>query len=102
MRPRVDGSLSLRASLTVFGAPPRPVIVTVTHPSPGGRLARAARAAGMFWAFAAGCVFLPGLHFVLVPTFLVAGIVAGARHGRDTEIVNHLTLVVEPGAAPAS
>ena len=90
----------------------------------------------MFWAFAAGCVFLPGLHFVLVPTFLVAGIVAGVRHGRDTEIVsrvrgacprcgqeqdfgagnrltptwtldcpachNHLTLVVEPGAAPAS
>ena len=42
----------------------------------------------MFWAVAAGCVFLPGLHFVLVPSFLVIGVVAGFRHLRDEEIVS--------------
>jgi hypothetical protein len=79
--------LPIPASLTIFGASPRPALVTVTRPSPGRRLVRAARAAAGFWAVAVGCVFLPGLHFVLVPTFLVVGIVAGLRRLRDVEIV---------------
>jgi hypothetical protein len=82
--------MDLHASLSVFGAKPSPVLVTVTRPSPGGRLARAARVAGIFWAVAAGCVFLPGLHFVLVPTFLVVGTAAGLRHLRDTEVVSRV------------
>jgi hypothetical protein len=64
--------------------------VTVTRPSPGERFTRSARAAGVFWAVAAGCVFLPGLHFVLVPTFLVVGIAAGLRRARDTEVVSRV------------
>ena len=82
--------MDLHASLSVFGAKPSPVLVTVTRPSPGGRLARAARVAGIFWAVAAGCVFLPGLHFVLVPTFLVVGTAAGLRHLRDIEVVSRV------------
>lgn len=85
-----EGSIDLPASLSVFGAKPSPVLVTVTHPSPGKRLARAARGAGIFWAVAGGCVFLPGLHFVLVPTFLLVGIVAGMRHLRDTEVASRV------------
>jgi hypothetical protein len=81
------GSIDLPASLSVFGALPRPVLVTVTRPSPGQRLARAVKGAGVFWAVAAGCVFLPGLHFVLVPTFLVVGIAAGLRQLRNAEVV---------------
>ena len=82
--------MDLHASLSVFGSKPSPVLVMVTRPSPGGRLARAARAAGIFWAVAAGCAFLPGLHFVLVPTFLVIGTAAGLRHLRDTEVVSRV------------
>lgn len=80
----------LFASLSVFGAAPRPVRVTVTRQSPGHRLGRAAKVAGVFWAVAAGCVFLPGLHFVLVPTFLVVGLAAGFRNLRDVEIVSRV------------
>jgi hypothetical protein len=75
------------ASLTAFGAPPRPVSITVVRPSPGQRALRALKAGGLFWVVAAGCVFLPGLHFVLVPSFLVIGVVAGIKNLRDEEIV---------------
>jgi len=78
------------ASLTAFGASPRRVSVTVVHPSPGRRAARALKAGGVFWAVAAGCVFLPGLHFVLVPGFLLAGVIGGFRHLRDQEVVSRV------------
>jgi len=83
-----DGALE--ASLSVFGAKPSLALVSVTRSSPGERFARAAKGAGIFWAFAAGCVFLPGLHFVLVPTFLLVGAVAGMRHLRDVEVVSRV------------
>jgi hypothetical protein len=76
------------ALLRAFGAPPRRVTVTVVRPSTGQRLARAFKAGGIFWAVAAGCVFLPGLHFVLVPSFLLVGVIVGFRHLRDEEIVS--------------
>ena len=85
-----DGSVSVPALLTVFGAAARPAVVTVTRPSPGGRFKRAAKAAAVFWAFAFGCVFIPGLHFVLVPSFLVIGVAAGLRHARDAEVVSRV------------
>ena len=75
------------ASLTIFGASPSPAVVTVTTASPGQRIARAARSAAVLWAFAVGFVFVPGLHFVLVPTFLILGLVAGLRQLRATEVV---------------
>ena len=80
----------LPASLTAFGAPPRRVLVTVVRPSPGRRAVRALKSGGVFWAVAAGCVFLPGLHFVLVPSFLLVGVVVGFRHLRDQEIVSRV------------
>jgi len=89
-KPPEGDSIDLSASLTVFGAAPRPVVVIVTRQSPGHRLARAVKGAGVFWAVAAGCVFLPGLHFVLVPTFLVVGFAAGFRNLRDAEIVSRV------------
>jgi len=85
-----DGSVRVPASLTVFGAGARPAVVTVTRPSPGGRFKRAAKAAAVFWAFAFGCVFIPGLHFVLVPSFLVIGVATGLRHARDAEVVSRV------------
>jgi hypothetical protein len=85
-----EGGFALSASLSVFGAPPRLALVTLTRQSSGHRLARAAKGAGVFWAVAAGCVFLPGLHFVLVPAFLVTGIAVGLRRLRDEEIVSRV------------
>jgi len=75
------------ASLTIFGASPSPAVVTATTTSPGQRFVRAARSAAVLWAFAVGFVFVPGLHFVLVPTFLILGLVAGLRQLRATEVV---------------
>jgi hypothetical protein len=83
-------NVDLSASLTVFGAPPRRVSVTVVRPSPGQRAVRALKGGGVFWAVAAGCVFLPGLHFVLVPSFLVIGVAVGIKHLRDEEIVSRV------------
>ena len=78
------------AFLSAFGAPPQPVRVSVQTPTPGQRLTRAARALVIFWAVAAGCVFLPVLHFVLVPTFAVIGLVMGAARLRDQQTVTRV------------
>src|SRR5206468_12138991 len=75
------------ALLSAFGAAPQPARVSVQTPTPGQRLTRAARALATFWAVAAGCVFLPVLHFVLVPTFAVIGLVMGAARLRDQQTV---------------
>jgi hypothetical protein len=83
-----DGDLA--AEITIFGSPPSKAVVTVVRPSPGQRVAQALKASGVFWAVAAGCVFLPGLHFVLVPTFLLIGAVTGFKHLRDQEIVSRV------------
>ena len=84
----MPASVDLSASLTAFGAPPRRVTVSVAHLSAGRRVARALKAGGLFWAIAAGCVFIPGLHFVLVPSFLVIGVATGFRHLRDEQVVS--------------
>lgn len=77
----------LDASLTAFGSMPSRAAVTVARLTPGVRLARAFRAAGIFWAVAGACIFFPGLHFVLVPSFLLIGIVTLLIRLRDTETV---------------
>ena len=88
MQAGATDSAGFTASLAAFGAAPSRAIVTVVRPSPGKRLTRALKAGGLFWAIAAGCVFIPGLHFVLVPGFFVIGVVTGLRHLRDQEIVS--------------
>ncbi len=85
-----EASVDVPALLTAFGARSRRVTVTVVRPPPGRRVARALKAGGVFWAVAAGCVFLPGLHFVLVPSFLLVGVATGFRHLRDREVVSRV------------
>lgn len=43
------------------------------------RTKRAAKTGGTFLALATGSVFIPGLHFVLVPGFFIASIVYGLK-----------------------
>jgi hypothetical protein len=77
----------LNASLTAFGSMPSRAAVSVARLTPGQRLARGLRGAGAFWAIAGACIFIPGLHFVLVPGFFVIGIVTGVMRVRDTKTV---------------
>jgi len=60
-------------TLSAFGAAARPAVVTVETLGAGDRMWRAARALLVCWALAFAAVFLPVLHFVLVPSLLLAG-----------------------------
>lgn len=37
----------------------------------------------MFWALALGGLFIPVAHFILVPTFVVTGIVVAVKRARE-------------------
>jgi hypothetical protein len=51
------------------------------------RLRRGLRWLGMIWGGAVVAVFIPGLHFVLVPSLLIAGpIVAFKMHGQVSSV----------------
>lgn len=95
--PRSDTAAvsSVPASLVVFGAPPSPATATVIEQGPGRRAARALAGLGLFWAIAAACVFIPVAHFLLVPTFLLCGIVVAALRLREGR-----RLVALRGACP--
>jgi hypothetical protein len=84
---QVASAVDLPATLTAFGAPPRRATVTVVAPSPGQRLKRALRPLGVCWAIAGGAVFLPILHFILVPTFFLSGLAIGLTRLRDRRTV---------------
>ena len=71
------------ASLTSFGFPPQPATAVIVEQTPAQRFSRVAAGLGMFWALALGGLFIPVAHFVLVPTFLVAGIVAAVVRSRE-------------------
>ena len=77
----------LDASLTAFGSMPSHAEVSVARLTPGQRLTRGFRGAGTFWAIAGACIFIPGLHFVLVPGFLLIGVVTGVMRVGDAETV---------------
>ncbi len=71
------------ASLTAFGYRPRPATAVIVEQAPAQRLGRIVAALGIFWGLALGGLFIPVAHFVLVPTFLVAGLVAAVKRARE-------------------
>jgi hypothetical protein len=71
------------ASLTAFGYPPRPALAVIVEQAPGQRFARTLAGLGMFWGLALASVFIPVAHFVLVPTFVVGGIVMAVKRARE-------------------
>lgn len=73
----------LPASLTAFGYPSQPVTAVVAEQSPGQRFTRAMAGLGLFWALALGGLFIPVAHFVLVPTFVTAGIIVAVKRARE-------------------
>jgi hypothetical protein len=62
--------------------------IELIHWTPPQRTVRALKMLGMFWGFAVLAVFLPIVHFVLVPTFLILGpIMAYGTYKQDAGIV---------------
>ena len=81
-------AVEIPATLTAFGAAPAPATATVLSQPPGERLARTAAALGVCWGLALVSLFIPLAHFILVPTFFIAGIaVAGARAREVTRLL---------------
>jgi len=70
-------------SLTAFGFAPRPATAVVIEQSTGERVARAVAGLGMFWALALGGLFIPVAHFILVPSFLTAGIIMAVKRSKE-------------------
>ena len=77
----------VEAYLTIFGAPPSPVTVTVFEPGLGRRVWRAAVPCLVCWALALASVFIVLAHFILVPGFLVAGPVLAYVRFRMVRVV---------------
>lgn len=71
------------ASLTAFGYTPRPATALVIEQSPPERFVRTLAGLGMFWGFALVSLFIPVAHLVLVPTFLVGGIIMAVKRARE-------------------
>ncbi len=76
-------SLEIPATLAAFGSPPTPATATVLVQSPGQRLARTAVGLGLCWGLALAGLFVPVAHFILVPTFAMAGIAVAIVRARE-------------------
>ncbi len=57
--------------------------VTVRSLSRAERIQRGAKVTGIAWGVAILCVFIPILHFVLVPSFLIGGLVLGVMNSME-------------------
>ena len=75
--------IELPATLTAFGSSPVPATATVLDQTPGQRMVRTAAGLGACWGMALITLFIPVAHFILVPTFLTAGIVVAVLRARE-------------------
>lgn len=80
---QVSDVVELPATLTAFGSPPTPATATVLNQRFGQRLARTGAALGACWGLALAGLFIPVAHFILVPTFVIAGIVTAVMRARE-------------------
>jgi hypothetical protein len=63
--------------------------VTIQEWDPKGRTKRALKTLGIFWGLAIAAVFLPLVHFVLVPLLVLTGpFVAAFVYTRETMIIS--------------
>ncbi len=80
--------VDIPATLSAFGAPPVHATATVQNQSPAERLRRTAAGVGLCAGLALVSLFIPVAHFILVPTFVGAGIaVAVVRAREDTRLL---------------
>lgn len=93
------------AGTRIFEAPARirypgrddvPAVVTLRRRGRRDRLVAVAKTWAIAWLAAVAAVFLPLLHFVLVPALLVGGPLYALAQGRE-----HTTLMRATGRCPA-
>src|SRR5574341_1886703 len=70
-------------SLTAFGYPSRPATAIIIEQTLAQRFARTLAGLGMFWGLALVGLFIPVVHFVLVPTFVAAGMIMAVKRARE-------------------
>lgn len=87
---------TLAAALAYHGHADAPAALRVRDWVPPERTARAVRALATCWGLAVLAVFLPVLHFVLVPSLLVAGPVVALSRLRE-----RCTVLGASGTCPA-
>ena len=85
-----------RGTLEYIGRTPTEATLRVVVFPRAVRPMRALRALGVCWGLAVLAVFLPLLHFVLVPGLLIAGIVLGLR-----TLGERATILSMRGSCPA-
>ena len=85
----------LPASLTAFGYPAQRGTAVIIEQSPAQRLMRALAGLGCCWGLALGGLFIPVAHFVLVPTFVTAGVIVAVKRAREDR-----RLLLVRGACP--
>src|SRR5215510_8761872 len=81
------------ASLTAFGFPSQDAAAVIVEQTPAQRAMRVLMGDASFWGLALCGLFIPVAHFMLVPSFVVAGIVVAVRRARED-----LRLIVVRGA----
>ena len=77
-------------TLEVFGANPVPATAVARHRSIASRLGRAGVGLAIAWLLAFPAIFLPVLHFVLVPGFVIGGVVLAAMRLREESTLARL------------
>lgn len=83
----MSGPAATAAVLVYQGHPDAPVRLDEVAWTHAQRAQRAAKALGLCWGAAIVAVFLPLLHFVLVPALLIAGPVAALVRYREQRSV---------------
>ena len=71
-------------TLELANCPSTKAVAVVVERSLGARVLRAAAIWGALWGALLVCIFIPLLHFVLVPTLLVLGPVMAVLRLRET------------------
>jgi hypothetical protein len=83
-RPQPDGLVEVAVSLILFGAAATEGTATVVVHRVGRRIGRALLTLGVCWTLAVAAVFIPLAHFVLVPGFLIGGVIFAMIRVRQT------------------
>ncbi len=94
-----DSGTRLEETPAVFQYPNQPdstVAVTLRRRGPRDRLVAVARTWAIAWAAAIAAVFLPVLHFILVPALLIGGPLYALAQFKE-----HTTLMGGSGPCPA-
>lgn len=103
-------SEAVDVTLTTFNGGRSLGIIHVGQIGAGSRAWRAGKVLGMCWTIALGTALIPVAHFVLVPTFLIAGPIAAiAAYARERIVTSgsatcpncHGTIALRRGSTPA-